>query len=66
MLFRSSKRAADLIADDTAVKSNDIPAIDLGSYTDKAAREKEFKELILNEIKRKDNAFYDKWCNNED
>lgn len=32
-----SKRAADLIADDTAVKSNDIPAIDLGSYTDKAA-----------------------------
>ena len=25
-----SKRAADLIADDTAVKSNDIPAIDLG------------------------------------
>ena len=61
-----SKRAADLIADDTAVKSNDIPAIDLGSYTDKAAREKEFKELILNEIKRKDNAFYDKWCNNED
>ena len=61
-----SKRAADLIADDTAVKSNDIPAIDLGSYTDKAAREKEFKELILNEIKRKDNAFYDKWCNDED
>ena len=61
-----SKRAADLIADDTAVKSNDIPAIDLGSYTDKAAREKEYIELILNEIKRKDNAFYDKWCNNED
>ncbi|MDE6505685.1 MAG: FAD-binding protein [Eubacterium sp.] len=61
-----SKRAADLIADDKTVKNNDIPAVDLGSYTDKTAREKEFKELIMNEIKRKDNAFYDKWCNNED
>ncbi len=61
-----SKRAADLIADDKTVKNNDIPAVDLDSYTDKTAREKEFKELIMNEIKRKDNAFYDKWCNNED
>ena len=61
-----SKRAADLIANDKDIKSNDIPYVDLGSYPKKAEREKEFKQLIMNEIERKDKAFYDKWCNNED
>lgn len=60
-----SKRAADLIAQDKLVKKDKIPQIDFKEYPPKTEREKEFKELILNEIKRKDKAFYDKWCNNE-
>lgn len=60
-----SKRAADLIAEEIPQKLDCIPDIDLSSYPDKKAREQEFKELIMNEIKRKDKAFYDKWCNNE-
>ena len=61
-----AKRAADLIAVDEDIKSDDIPFVDLSSYPEKAEREKEFKALIMNEIERKDKAFYDKWCNNED
>ncbi|MDE6412517.1 MAG: L-aspartate oxidase [Eubacterium sp.] len=61
-----AKRAADLIAKDKDIKSDDIPFVDLNSYPEKAEREKEFKTLIMNEIERKDKAFYDKWCNNED
>lgn len=59
-----SKRAADLITNDTSVKDNEaLPSIDLASYPCKAEREKEFKALIMDEIKRKDKEFYDKWCN---
>ncbi|MDE6658855.1 MAG: L-aspartate oxidase [Eubacterium sp.] len=61
-----AKRAADLIAADKDIKSEDIPFVDLNSYPEKAEREKEFRTLIMNEIERKDKAFYDKWCNNED
>ena len=60
-----SKRAADLIKNDKDVKSSDIPYVDLNSYPEKSEREKEFRQLIMNEIKRKDKAFYDKWCNDE-
>lgn len=60
-----AKRAADLIANDNSEKKLDLPEIDFKSYPEKSVREKEFKELIMNEIKGKDEAFYDKWCNNE-
>lgn len=60
-----SKRAADLIAAESSAKKGDIPEVDPYSYPEKAEREKNFKKLILNEIKRKDRAFYDKWCNDE-
>ena len=60
-----SKRAADLIAADNDEKKGDIPSVDPYSYPEKAEREKAFKKLIMNEIKRKDEAFYDKWCNDE-
>ncbi len=52
-----SKRAADPIAKDKEIKSDDIPYINLSSYPEKAEREKEFKQLIMNEIERKDKAF---------
>lgn len=58
-----AKRAARLIADDTDEKIVDLPEIDLTVYPEKSAREKEFKKLIMDEIKGKDKEFYDKWCN---
>lgn len=60
-----AKRAAMLIAQDTKDKQVDLPELDLKSYPDKKTREKEFKNLIMNEIRGKDPEFYDKWCNNE-
>lgn len=60
-----SKRAADYIAKDKSKKHDYIPEIDLDDYPQKKVREKEFKVLIMNEIKRKDKEFYDKWCDNE-
>jgi len=61
-----SKRAADVIANEITQPLTCVPDIDLSAYPDKKTREREFKALIMNEIKRKDKAFYDKWCNNED
>lgn len=61
-----SKRAADLIAKDSSEKETYAPQTDWDSLPPKTQREKEFRDLIMNEIKRKDRAFYDKWCNDED
>ncbi len=60
-----AKRAAQLIAKDTEEKKIELPEVDLKSYPEKPEREKKFKKLIMDEIKRKDREFYDKWCNNE-
>lgn len=61
-----AKRAAELIASDNSEKELNIPELDLKEYPPRDVREKEFKALIMNEIKGKDREFYDKWCNNED
>lgn len=61
-----SKRAADLIASDTEKKDSYAPDTDWDSLPSKKERKKEFRDLIMDEIKRKDRAFYDKWCNDED
>lgn len=60
-----AKRAAELIAADTTDKPCSLPEIDLDAYPEKAVREKEFKKIIMDEIRGKDSEFYDKWCNNE-
>jgi L-aspartate oxidase len=60
-----AKRAAELITADKSEKELDLPQLDLKSYPKKAEREKEFKKLIMDEIKGKDEEFYDKWCNTE-
>ena len=65
-----SKRAADIIANEAeyatfADDESETLNIDLNAYPPKAEREKAFRETIMNEIKRKDKAFYDKWCDNE-
>ncbi|MDE5984057.1 MAG: L-aspartate oxidase [Eubacterium sp.] len=60
-----AKRAAILIANDADEKTVDLPELDLKNYPKKEIREKEFKKLIMDEIRGKDQKFYDKWCNNE-
>ena len=61
-----AKRAADKIAKDTSVKPQDAPEVELDSYASKEKIQKEFKHIIMDEIKRKDADFYAKWCDNED
>lgn len=61
-----AKRAADTIANDKTVKPQDVPEVDLDKYTSKEEIQKEFKHIIMDEIKRKDPDFYAKWCNDED
>ena len=61
-----AKRAADKIAKDTSVKPQDAPEVELDSYASKEEIQKEFKHIIMDEIKRKDADFYAKWCNDED
>ena len=60
-----AKRAADVIADDKSEKPENYNEIDLSSYPPKEERQKEFKKLIMDEIKEKDKDFYDKWCNTQ-
>ena len=60
-----AKRAADVIADDKSEKSENYNEVDLLSYPPKEERQKEFKKLIMDEIKEKDKDFYDKWCNTQ-
>lgn len=61
-----AKRAADTIASDKTQKPQDVPELDLDKYTSKEDIQKEFKHIIMDEIKRKDPDFYAKWCNDED
>ncbi len=60
-----AKRAADLIASDKSEKDKNFPDVDLKSYPNKTEIQKEFRKLIMDEIKGKDEEFYDKWCNDE-
>ncbi len=59
-----SKRAAKYISNN--IKSIDYPQvkIDLSKYDYDNLKSK-YKQLILNEIKRKDKKFYEQWCNND-
>ena len=56
-----AKRAAKVIADGIDKISLYEKVVDLDGY-DKEKLKKENKEIIMNEIKRKDGEFYDKWC----
>ena len=60
-----AKRAADTIAKDNSVKDDNYPDVDLEKYPERDEIKKEFKTLIMDEIKRKDEEFYAKWCNDE-
>ena len=61
-----AKRAADKIAKNTSAKPQDVPDVELDAYASKEEIQKEFKHIIMDEIKRKDADFYAKWCDDED
>ena len=56
-----AKRAARVIKDEIENIDFDPKYIDVSKY-DKDRLMKENRDLIMNEIKRKDGEFYDKWC----
>lgn len=56
-----AKRAARVIKDEIENIEFDPKYVDISKYN-KENLIKENKDLIMNEIKRKDGEFYDKWC----
>ena len=68
-----AKHTAKLIAGKKAEKKDAkksigtklAAAVDLNQYPPRDVRRKEKKKLIMDEIRRKDEEFYVKWCNNE-
>ena len=61
-----AKRAADEINQNIASVQVEEIQVDMSKYNDLNKLKEENKNIILEEIKRKDEDFYDKWCNNED
>lgn len=61
-----AKRAADEISQNIANVQIEVIQVDMSKYDDLNKLKEENKQLVLDEIKRKDGEFYDKWCNNED
>ena len=63
-----AKRAADeIVADIADDEAKDIETVDVDmeKYASINEWKLQNKKLIMDEIKRKDGEFYDKWCNNE-
>ncbi len=60
-----AKRAARHIAAYMPAELPPEQEVDLQPYTDMQALRRQYKQWILDEIKRKDRAFYDQWCNDE-
>lgn len=60
-----AKRAAGVIREEIDQLTIGKPSLDLSVYADKAARNQENRRLIMEEIKRRDEEFYDKWCDNK-
>lgn len=61
-----AKRAAIQIGEEIKQKNpQPFPTIDLSPYQDLAALKEEYRNTVLEEIKRKDRDFYDKWCHHE-
>lgn len=58
-----AKRAANHIVEDQGILE-EVP-VSLVQYGSKEEIQKEYKNLVLEELKRRDEDFYDKWCNNE-
>lgn len=61
-----AERAADEIEKNIHETEIEVIPVDFGKYASVDKIKEENKRIILEEIKRKDEEFYDKWCDNED
>lgn len=60
-----SERAGYVINEEIDSIEAKRPEVDITPYMDYEKWSRENRKLILNEIKRRDRDFYDKWCNDE-
>lgn len=61
-----AKRAVDVIkSHHDKLPQPNIVEEDKKKYPEMSELKKEYRKLVMEEIKRKDAQFYDKWCNNE-
>lgn len=61
-----SERAGWIITEEIDAVESKAPVIDMKAYDDAGAWEEGNHRLIMEEIKRRDRDFYDKWCNKQD
>lgn len=60
-----SERAGWIISEEIDEVQSKQPEVDLSAYADPKKWDEANRNLILEEIKRRDENFYDKWCNNK-
>lgn len=60
-----AKRAAGLIENSVSLIAYGTKQADLSKYADEEAWQAENRKLIMSEIKRRDEQFYDQWCNHK-
>lgn len=58
-----SERAGWIISEEIDGIEVKEPEVDLKAYSDLDEWDKENKKIVMDEIKRRDGEFYDKWCN---
>lgn len=58
-----AERAGWIITEEIGNIEHVRPNVDIAAYCDPDAWDENNKKLILDEIKRRDGDFYDKWCN---
>lgn len=59
-----AERAGWIITEEIGLAEIKTPSVDLEKYRDIEHWDDENRQLIIDEIKRRDIEFYDKWCNN--
>ena len=60
-----AKRAAALIEKNISLIAYGRKQVDLTQYEDEEAWQADNRKLIMNEIKRRDEKFYDQWCDHK-
>lgn len=60
-----SERAGWIITEEIDNVSFNEPEVDITQYNDAKAWDDSNRTLIMDEIKRRDEVFYDKWCNKQ-
>lgn len=60
-----AERAGWIITEEIDDIKLHTPSVDMGLYDDVAAWDESNRKIILEEIKRRDEDFYDKWCNKQ-